>query len=242
MKICLAQARPISGDVQANIINHKKLIALAAPFNPDLIVFPELSVTGYEPKLANDLAMRLEDYRLDDFQRLSDQMKMTIACGLPLQVVEGILISLIIFRPQVPRSFYSKKYLHLDEEPYFIRGSQGVDSMDMDKNIALAICYEISIEEHADDAAGRGATIYLASADKTTRGIKEAIERLATIGKKYSMTVLLANCAGTCDGGVCGGKSSIWNKQGVLIGQLEQREQGILMIDTKNDSIIKKWL
>ncbi len=52
MKICVAQTRPVKGDIQGNIENHIKLIDLAVLNGADTIIFPELSITGYEPELA----------------------------------------------------------------------------------------------------------------------------------------------------------------------------------------------
>ena len=73
MKICAAQARPIKGDVQRNIESHKKLVDLAVSKGTDAIIFPELSLTGYEPTLAKELAIPPEDKRLDNFQHQRDQ-------------------------------------------------------------------------------------------------------------------------------------------------------------------------
>ncbi len=47
MKICVAQTRPVKGDIQTNIDNHKRLIDLAISNGADTIIFPELSITGY---------------------------------------------------------------------------------------------------------------------------------------------------------------------------------------------------
>lgn len=64
MKICAAQTRPFKGDIQKNIDTHKKLINLAVSNGADLIFFPELSLTGYEPKLSKELATIQADSRL----------------------------------------------------------------------------------------------------------------------------------------------------------------------------------
>ena len=50
MKICVAQTRPIKGDIQSNIDHHKRLIDLAVSNGADTVIFPELSLTGYEPE------------------------------------------------------------------------------------------------------------------------------------------------------------------------------------------------
>lgn len=56
MKICVAQTRPIKGEIDKNIEIHKKFIDLATSKGANMIFFPELSLTGYEPKLAKHLA------------------------------------------------------------------------------------------------------------------------------------------------------------------------------------------
>ena len=55
MKLCAAQIKPINGDIEANIEKHKKLIDLAIANGADIIIFPELSITGYEPAVATGL-------------------------------------------------------------------------------------------------------------------------------------------------------------------------------------------
>ena len=97
MKVCIAQTRPVKGNVSANITAHKKLIALAVTNGAEAIFFPELSITGYEPKLAKDLAVHKDDERLDEFQHLSDNNGITIGIGVPTISENGIQISMICF-------------------------------------------------------------------------------------------------------------------------------------------------
>jgi hypothetical protein len=40
----------------------------------------------------------------------------------------------------------------------------------------------------------------------------------------------MSNCLGELDGVVCAGKTSIWNNHGKLIGQLDDANEGILII------------
>ena len=120
MKISVAQIRPVKGDVSANIETHKKMIALAVSYKADSIFFPELSVTGYEPELAQHLATDQADQKFDDFQEISNSRNITIGLGVPTKTNSGIKISMIIFQPDSPRQTYSKQQLHSDEFPYFI--------------------------------------------------------------------------------------------------------------------------
>ncbi len=93
MKICVAQSRPLKGDIQSNIVAHKKIIDLAVNDKADIIIFPELSLTGYEPALAKELATDQEDSRFNDFQNVSDTHQITIGVGVPTKNKEGISIS-----------------------------------------------------------------------------------------------------------------------------------------------------
>jgi predicted amidohydrolase len=238
MKICVAQTKPVKGDIQKNIDNHKRLIDLAVSNGAGIIIFAELSLTGYEPELAKELATSSEDIRLDCFQQISNNKQVIIGVGIPMQTDAGICISMVLFQPGKTRQTYSKKYLHTDEERFFVSGQSSIDFIE--NNIALAICYELSVPEHAENAFKNRAKIYIASAVKSVKGIDKAIKRLSEIASKYSMTVLLSNCVGQCDGEECAGKSSIWNNTGLLLAQLNDTSEGILIIDTDTQEIIEK--
>lgn len=242
MKICVAQTKSIKGDIQANIENHKRFIDLAVSDEADIIIFPELSLTGYEPTLAKKLATTFNDSRLDDFQVISNTQQITIGVGLPTRNNAGICISMVLFHPDQAREIYSKQYLHADEEPFFVSGQSCSGLIGEASDIALAICYEISVPQHAEAACKNGASIYLASVAKFTNGIDKAFHRLSEIAKQNSMIVMMSNCIGEADGGMCAGQSAIWNKEGSLLGQLEEDREGIIIFDTEQKILMKKML
>ena len=68
MKLIAAQISATPGDVEKNLAQHIDAIHAAASQGADAVVFPELSLTGYEPELAGGLAMAPTDSRLDAFQ------------------------------------------------------------------------------------------------------------------------------------------------------------------------------
>jgi predicted amidohydrolase len=187
MKIATAQTRPIKGDIPANIENHKKLIHLALANEADAIIFPELSLTGYEPTLAKELATTRDDGRLNEFQTISDTNHIAIGIGLPLKNTPRPTISMVIFQPHRPRQTYSKEFIHADEEPFFIGGQNSSGVLGDHPNIALAICYEISIPQHAQRAYKNGAEIYIASVAKFVNGIDNSLNRLSEIASAYSI-------------------------------------------------------
>jgi predicted amidohydrolase len=240
MKICAAQAKPIKGDIQRNIENHKRLIEQAIAYKADVIIFPELSLTGYEPALAKKLATSHDDSRFEDFQKISDAHQIIIGVGMPTKSNEGICISLILFRPHNMRLIYSKKYLHPDEEEFFVGGENFPVLKVEQTTIAFAICFEISIAAHVECAVKSRANMYIASVAKFDNGIDKAINTLSGIASSQSMMVIMANSIGQSDGHDCAGKSSIWNKNGLLIGQLDRTHEGILLVDINTQEVIEK--
>ena len=123
MKIALAQTQPVAGDVMVNLQDHLRLSEKAAAMGCAMIAFPELSLTGYEPELAGDLATTADDPRFEILQDLCDRLNMVIAFGVPLRSVEGIHIGMLILQPSRKPLTYAKQLLHTDESPWFVPGS-----------------------------------------------------------------------------------------------------------------------
>ena len=242
MKIGVAQTKPIKGDITANIIQHKRLIALAVEQGADILVFPELSITGYEPELAKELATTPDDNRFDDFQLISNGSRITIGIGAPLQAENGVLIGLVIFQPDKPRIVYAKRFLHADEVPFFVPGNSPVFLSNGEVKVAFSICYELSVAEHAAHAHDQEATVYLSSVAKTAAGAAKAIETLRGIAGQYGMTVLMSSCIGPCDNFDAGGRSAVINNQGKLLTQLDDTHEGVLIFNTDTEEIIEKVL
>ncbi len=240
MRICIAQTKPIKGNIQKNVEIHKRIIDLAAFNNVDVIVFPELSLTGYEPELAERLSTSKDDVRFDEFQKISDFKKIIICVGVPIKSDNGILISMLIFQPTKSRIIYSKQYLHPGESSFFAAGINNQIFLEKEnQKIAFAICYETSVLEHSHYANNKGANIYIASVLNSNDSIDKDIKRLSETAKRHKMTVFMSNYAGISGGCTCAGKSSVWNKQGDLLDQLDAKTQGILIYDTETRETIK---
>lgn len=238
MKICLAQSRSAPGDIQTNLQRHLDFIEMSQDHKSDLIIFPELSLTGYEPTMAEELAMDFQDSRLNIFQEISNSRQITIGVGTPIRVSGGVAIGLVLFKRDTPRKVYFKRYLHQDEEPFFVSSQGFAGVISGDPPISLAICYEISVPEHAERAFKSGAEIYMASVVKFTQGLDRALDRLSTIASHYSMVVLMVNAVGQADGFQCAGRSSVWDKQGHLVKQLNDSDEGLLILNTETSEVV----
>lgn len=236
MKIALAQIRPIKGNIEKNIDLHKSFISLAIENKADAVFFPELSITGYEPTLANKLNIGLSDSLVYDFQELSNFNHLVIGLGAPLKLNKSLFISMLIFQPERPLETYFKQQLHDDEKPYFSEGTSPKILDLKDGKIGLAICYESLKESHLNQNLDLGANLYLASVAKSQKGLKNANSYFPERAKVNKIPILLVNSIGHCDNFESAGQSAIWNSEGKLIAQLPQTQEGLLIYDTTRDS------
>lgn len=238
MKIGIVQLEPEKGNIERNIEIHIYWIKQAINQHTELIVFPELSLTGYEPELASNLATNQNDKRLDCFQKLSDENNITIGVGLPTRKVDELNISMILFQPRKGRMTYSKQYLYPTEVSTFKAGNNPLVLEFETEIVAPAICYELSNKEHYEFAAQNNATVYLASVLNSINGIDSDLKKLSDIARNYKMVTFMANFIGDSGGYKCAGKSTIWNDNGEMIKQLGIKEEGLIIYDTKTREIL----
>ena len=240
MRVAIAQIEAIKGNIEKNIENHLKWIKQAIQNTADMVVFPELSLTGYEPDLAESLATNQDDTRLDEMQSLSDKNEITIGVGLPTRKDRNVFVSMIIFQPHKERLTYSKQYLYPPEKSIFTAGKNPLVLNFKTEVVSPAICYETSNKAHCEYASQNNATIYIASVLSSIGGIDAELKKLSGIAKNKNMVTFMANYVGKSGGYECAGKSSVWDTTGKLIGQLETGTEGILIYDTETKEIVKK--
>jgi predicted amidohydrolase len=232
MRVAVVQTQPVAGAVDVNVRAHETWVKKVAGRGADLVFFPELSLTGYEPKHASRLTLRADDVRLDALPMLSHALNITIGVGLPTADGSGVRISMLIFQPHGARLVYSKQHLHADELPYFVAGDGQVTLPAADGVVAPAICYESLLDEHCAAAVALGATLYVASVAKSANGLAKADAHYPAIARRHSLPVLMANCVGPCDDFEAAGCSAVWNARGERIARLPATGEGALLLDT----------
>ncbi|EBL2697713.1 carbon-nitrogen hydrolase family protein [Salmonella enterica] len=125
------------------------LIESAVSAGVNLIFFPELSLTGYEPEMAKDLTLA-DESSLSPLQVLSDRYDMTIIVGAPLHVTDGKpAIGAFVISSKRPVSCYRKIYLHPGESDYFSAGNTECVFKERSFNVGMAICANAEQSVHA---------------------------------------------------------------------------------------------
>ncbi|MGH8425559.1 MAG: nitrilase-related carbon-nitrogen hydrolase, partial [Pseudomonas fluorescens] len=79
--IAAAQSISIAGDLAANIVWHQRFMQLAAEQGVQLLVFPELSLTGYERGLAAELAIAPDAQVLQSLRDFAREVGVTTVVG-----------------------------------------------------------------------------------------------------------------------------------------------------------------
>ena len=231
MKIALAQIASLAGDIDSNIARHLAALEALAPGDADLVVFPELSLCAYEPRLAGAAAIAADDARLAPLDGFAESSGIDLCAGAALVSLDKPEIAALLFAPGEARRVVRKAYLHADEEPFFAPGSGRAVVLDMARRVGVAICHDISIDAHIAAAAAGGMQVYVAGVAKTAAGMATAKERLRGKARETGVPILVVNCTGTCEGKPAGGGSFAIDAGGNPRAELGGDEQALLIHD-----------
>lgn len=217
--IAAAQSVSIAGDLAANIVWHQRFMQVAAEQGVQLLVFPELSLTGYERGLAAELAIAPDARVLQPLRDLAREVGVTAVVGMPIRLSEDspVLIGALVLGADGSLGIYSKQHLHPGEEVAFAPGTGGPALTVGADTVALAVCADFSHPSHAAAAAQQGADLYAAGVLITENGYAPDTALLQGYASVHSMVVLMANHGGATGGWESAGRSAIWASDGSLI-------------------------
>ncbi|MGP6462734.1 carbon-nitrogen hydrolase family protein [Pseudomonas parakoreensis] len=215
--IAAAQSFSVAGDLAANIARHLRFMAVAAEQGVELLVFPELSLTGYEGQMAADMAIDPQDSVLQPLRDCARELGLVAVVGMPIRHKDSskVLIGALTLGRDGSLEVYSKQHLHSGEELFYAPGAGGSSLRIGGDTVALAVCADFSHASHA--AAVAGADLYAASVliGEKGYGVDSAI--LQGYAQKHSMAVLMANHAGLTGGWQSVGRSAVWSEDGTPV-------------------------
>ena len=126
LRIALAQISPTLGDLDANLARHHELLGEARASAADLVVFPELGLTGYQLQdLSAEVAMRLDDQRLTELATATDGLSAVISF-VEESADHRLFIAAGLFEDgelrHVHRKLFLPTYGLFDERRFFAQG------------------------------------------------------------------------------------------------------------------------
>lgn len=216
LKVAVAQVSSIKGDVNSNINTHLKAVTAASKDAVDYLVFPELSLTGYEPELADELAFSLDDSRLKPLIEAACHHQIILGVGAPIAGEDKPYIGLIVIYPNGRLACYRKRHLHPQEDVFFAAGETQHYTTAKGATIANAICADTNNAAHAQECASAGSDVYLAGVLITEQGYEADTGELARHAQHFTMLVGMANHNAPTGGWSPCGKSAIWSPTGLL--------------------------
>lgn len=172
----IAQVSPALGDLDRNLALHEKLLREAESEGVDLLLFPELSLTGYFLKdMVPTVALTPRDPRLDLLKRASK--KLAIVVGLVEQSPDHRFFNAAAYFEDgklrhVHRKVYLPTYGLFDEHRYFAQGDRLRAFDTRFGRMALTICEDLWHPATAYLAALDGGQVLLCVSASPGRGLR----------------------------------------------------------------------
>ena len=202
-------------DVAANVAAHATAVEAAAAEGARVVVFPELSLTGYD--VASAPVVARVDPRLGPLVEACATTGATALVGAP---VPGPHIGVLAVTGEGASVVYRKRFLSADESVRFLPGDEPVViEVDGGWRLGLAVCKDTGVEQHAADTAALGIDGYVAGVLEHAREVEVIEARARRIATTYGVWVAIASFAGsTGDGYVdAAGCSGVWAPDGTVV-------------------------
>jgi NAD+ synthase (glutamine-hydrolysing) len=244
LRIVLAQLDLIVGDITGNLNKHFEAIEMARDhLAADVIVFPELSLTGYPPE---DLLLR-EDFLEATHEALHNFTSAikNIYCvvGHPHSTSQGLYNACSLIHDGAILGRYAKQHLPnygvFDENRYFIAGNAPCVIPIKGIPIGLLICEDLWFSGPAQQAAALGARVIIAPNASPFEMDKHdlRVAMLSKRAKQNNLAIMYANTFGGQDELIFDGGSMAIDEAGNLCQFAGFFEKCLLPVDVEINSI-----
>ena len=231
--VTLAQVTCQLHDKEANLKRMRDIVRKA---KGNIVVFPEMSLTGYLPR--DDLFMLAETVvgpSIKSILRLAKQTKKDIVFGAPMrdEEVPGLVYNSCLCATGNGRLFrYDKMYLPtfgpFEERAFFTPGKKAVVAEGRHAKIGLMVCYDMFFPELAklETLLGAQILVNISAAPTTSR----PFFRRVMPGRAVENAIFLAytNLVGVHGSLVFGGSSVLLGPRGEELARGKDLEQDIV--------------
>lgn len=238
-KLCIgiAQQDFSVGDIKANTAKIINIINQINAESIDLLVFPELTVTGYPPE---DILLRPGLYRQVDqaLLEISREVKeFDVILGFPRLVSDKRYNSAVVIRQGKVINTYDKwvlpNYGVFDEKRYFDSGNSCTVFQLKGVSLGLTICEDIWQPEPARAAVDNGAQI-LININASPFHLGKMVQRETVVAervKENAVPLIYANLVGGQDELVFDGASFVINEKQEITTRLAAFKESIEVVE-----------
>lgn len=244
LRIAIAQINLLVGDIEGNAEHILDWINRARDEKQaDVIIFPELALTGYPPE---DLLLRPGMHERVEAALKSITSKVsgiTALVGYPEQSGEAVFNSVAVLEngycTAVARKNYLPNYSVFDEKRYFKSSSESCVFTINNIQLGICICEDIWYAEPVKKAVASGAQLILNMNASPFHGQKTH-EREDMIRQRVSEThvpIVYANMVGGQDELVFDGQSFVIDADEKLSHRFTAFEETLSIVDFDNQSL-----
>ena len=249
LRIAAAQVNTVVGDLAGNAARVFDVYEAAAAAGADLVVFPELTITGYPPE---DLLLRpaFVAEAAEAVEKLAARTGATAAVvGFPEPGRDLSNAAAVLAHGRVQgvyRKHLLPNYAVFDERRYFVPGvDYGPLFVIAGVRVAVSICEDAwsPTGPIAHQAAGGAELAVNLNASPYYAGrLHERETMLATRAADASIPMVYANLVGGQDELVFDGGSLVFDAQGELVARAKQFEEDLLIVDLDVRAAFRKRL
>jgi predicted amidohydrolase len=236
-RVALAQISCKRGDKTANLKKIEKTATNAKKQGADLVIFPELSVTGYTMRdQLYELAETIPGPSTNIITNVARKAGIHIVSGIPElseKTQATIYNTAVLTGPHGLIGKYRKMYLPthsvFEEKRYFRSGYEAV-ALDTDiGKIGLIICYDIFFPEVSRLARLKGARLIVCIS--ASPAIRRLFFETLTVARAIENTAFLAyvNLVGIEDGLQFWGGSRLIGPQGKLLAKAKYDQEDVVI-------------
>lgn len=209
-----AQPRLIDGDVDANVAAHVDAVRRSGA---RLVVFPELSLTGYD--LGGE-SIDPGDERLAPLVAACAAADTLALVGAPIDLQGAHRIGTLLVRGTGVEAVYAKMCLGGAEPDYFVAGVRA-NAFEVDSwRVGVGLCKDTRILEHLRAVRAEGIDLYVAGLIHTPDELHEFDQRARRIAEKMHVPVVFAGYAGRTGAyPETSGGSGVWDAAGDAIAR-----------------------
>ena len=248
MRIALAQLNVVVGDLDGNVERIRVALGDAARASADLVVLPELAVTGYPPE---DLLLRPGFVRaareaVDEVARsCTDVVALVGAPAFDRDLANAAFVCADGRVQGVYRKHFLPNYGVFDEHRYFARGRDLLLLEMGDVLVGPTICEDVwQPGPPATDLALAGSTLLvnLSASPFHVGKAEDREEMLVTRARDNAMYVAFCNLVGGQDELVFDGHSVVLDDEGEVIARAPGFEEALLVVDVDPTEAIGRRL
>lgn len=218
IKVSAVQFIPHLKNIEENIKLIKSYLEEAKNKNSDLVLFPELSVTGYSLNEDSYIYGMQEDNILPEIQNLCKKLKINCVISLPLNEKDNTYIGAVFIDSNgIIKSKYLKTHLYDKESKFF---SKGQDFPVFDTpigKIGMMICYDLEFPEVARILSLKGAELILIPTSNMSPYEEDQTIFVKSRTKENEVPILICNRLGSEDDLNFFGNSMLVDQEGKII-------------------------